>query len=272
MGNDIYFYEENPINQSWALGQLLHLGYACYIKGKSLGYENIYVEWKNNNSYLWMNDGKKFGFITCPKNTVLPVKYVPEGTDLNVSKKIDIGVPNSLYEGCPPIFRSNKYILEYLKLYCKENKKYPYMEPIREKLSNPYILFHYRHSEQDRQQFRNLPDEWYINILNKLKNKYGEKYKYYKIGEKSKFDKEFNIVYNYFPRNIDNMFKLIVNSSLYVGCSSGPVSIPISTKHPMIILVKDVKKEKDESFFYLDNNTQKVINYEEIDSINNYNI
>jgi hypothetical protein len=258
--SSIYYFENNPINQSWALGQLLHLGYACYINGRALGYDEIYVEWKDNNSYLWKENGTKLGDILCPKNTVLPVKYLPQGDRPNSDKYIDIGKPNSLYDGCPPIFRSNKYILEYFKRFCSENKEYPFMEPIKDKSKCPYILFHYRKSEQQRQQYRNLPDEWYIDILNKLKELYGEKFKYYKIGEKSEFDNIFDKVYGYFPRNIDNMFKLIVNSELYIGSSSGPVSIPISTRHPMIILVKNTKKELEESFFYLDNKIQFVVN------------
>jgi hypothetical protein len=239
--SNIYFFDGIHTQKSWALGQLLTLSHSCYIKGKELGYDNIYVEWHNNNSFLWFENGCKLGSIKCPKNNVLMINYVEEYKKLNnIDKYIDLSKPDTLYDSCPPIMTFNKSSVIpstiYLVDYFERTKKYPYVEYIKNNIKEKYILFHYRKSEQKKQFFRNLKDSDYLKILDIIREKYKD-YKIYKVGEPCIFDNKFDRVFPYFTNNIDNLFELVANCSLYVGSTSGPWSLCLMMKTPMISMI-----------------------------------
>ena len=129
-------------------------------------------------------------------------------------------------------------------------------------ISNPpedkYILLHYRYSEQDRQKNRNIPDEYYKNIISWLRKDYPQ-YKIYKIGEESGFDEMFDRGYGYFLSDTDKLFELVYNCSYYIGPLSGPISITWFMKKPTLSLLsdRDVKANEQMLNWYAD--TTKLI-------------
>lgn len=239
----IYFYDSKQTKLFLALGQIVTLLQACYFRGKELGYEKIVFEWHNLVTYPgWSNENTFKGIINSPKNSILPITIIEKGSRIPSNyHKIDLSEPNSLYDGCPPIMQSNGYKMkpthDFLNRYYINHNSRPILSLARDK-EDKYILFHYRESTQDRQIKRNTPYEEWNKIFELIKYSYGNEYKLKKIGEPSKIDDRFDEVFDYFPNNIEKLFEIINNASLYVGGASGPITITFLLGVPGILLLK----------------------------------
>jgi len=225
-------------------GQMLMLTFACHMKAKELGYKYTICEWHDKVAYLWDNFGRCKGVIQTPRDWKWNIKFVNKGVIPRRIRSIDLSKEDSLYDGCPPIM-SDKFImvpyLDYLNKYYMDTNTYPVI-PVSKDTDEKYILFHYRHSEQDRQQYRNTPIKEFKEIYIKLKDEYGNKVKFKKFGEPSPIDNEFDEISDYKPNNIIDVFDLVNNSFMYVGGPAGSISLPYMFGIPTIILLDKVTK------------------------------
>lgn len=243
----IYFYYSKPMKSWLALGQILALMQACYFRGRELGFENVIFVWKDGVSYPgWTKENTCKGNIFCPGNNIFPMKVVsPEFVLREDVYKIDLSEPNSLYEGCPIVIKPDGYRMaptyEFLNNYYKNHNERPVFS-IHKNTNEKYILFHYRESTQERQIPRNTPYDDWKKLFMVLKEKYGKEYKFKKIGEPSKLDGEFDEVFDYFPNNIEELFKIVNNAILYVGNASGPSTLGFMFEIPAIILLNELSK------------------------------
>jgi hypothetical protein len=219
----VRFIYNNDIYRFISLGQITSLLQACYFRGKELGYDRIFCDWYNRVTYPnWDDFGNFKGLLQKPKNGFLPINIIdkidrtPNNVDkINISKGELVLLFNGNTQGAH---------YEYLNKYYKKNNEYPVFN-IKKDNVEPYILFHYRESPQLRQKYRNTPVDKWIEIFEKTKLKYGKELKYYKIGEPSPIDNRFDIVFDYFPEDITQLYRLINNSNMLVCSPSGPLSI-----------------------------------------------
>ncbi len=247
MNKTVYFYDGKKINRFMGFGQMTTLAQACYFRAKELGYKRVVCEWHNMVAYSWNNKGWYKGLLNISSHGILPIIFVSKGTKgIRNSDMIDLSEPDSLFEGCPPIM-SNKITMvpmfDYLNKYYRNTGIRPTFN-IPKDTDNPYILFHYRKSEQDRQKYRNTPlPEWKC-LLKLFKDKYGKKFKFKKIGEISPLDNEFDEVIDYFNDDVQGLFKLVNNASLYVGSAAGPLALTYMLNIPTILFI-DKKTNKN---------------------------
>lgn len=253
--SSIHFFDSSQYKRTIAFGQMVDIAWACYNRGKELGYDDISVEWHNYITIRWFDSGVCMYGMNCPRNDIYPLRFVKKGTYVNADKYIDLSKPDSLFVGCNPIFSeigfsSTNTTIEYFNRLGNLYK----MELKIQKPNTKYILFHYRKSEQKRQLSRNIDEKVYIDIINHLKRKYKD-YKFYKIGEKSSFDNLFDICFGYFLSNTDGLFKLIYGSSAYIGPLSGPISIAWFSDIPTISLMsnRDISVNETKRAWHTDN-------------------
>ena len=235
----IYFYDGKRETGFMGLGQEVTLLQSCYFRGKELGYDNIIFEWHDKVAYPgWSINNTYQGLIKTPVNSIFPVTIVDKGIRIaNHIDRIDLSESNSLYDGCPPVMAHDykmKQTHDYLNMYYESFKSRPILQ-LPKSNKEKYILFHYRESTQERQIPRNTPYKEWKELFELLKEKFPS-YKFKKIGEPSKLDGEFDEAYEYFPNNISELFKVINDSSLYVGGAAGPITLTFLFGVPGIML------------------------------------
>jgi len=244
----VLFYDGKPVETSMALGQMLELMWACYIRGKELGYNRIFVEWHNFITIRWFDDGSCISGMPPPSNRSLDgIKIINKGEKLyGLDKIIDINKEGSLYEGCPPLIseriRTRIYEEYLLNYYLKTGIK-PKINIVKLDNLGKYIMFHYRYSEKTSQLDRNVPNEKYIEIIDFIRKNYPE-YKIYKTGEKSDIDNLFDCDFGCFLYDTDKLINMVSNSKLYIGPLSGPISIAFFSQHPCIALLTKFNLER----------------------------
>jgi len=248
-----FIYNEN-IHRYLALGQIASLLQCCYFRGKELGYEKVIVDWYPLVTYPnWDNEGNYKGIIRKPENGYLPM-YICNKNDRSISNAsiFDMTKPDVLFEGSEPIlFDGNTQTCHYtyMNKYFKEHREHPIFKISKSLPDKPYILFHFRKSEQERQKIRNTPVDDWVKTFDLLKEKYKDKVYFYKIGEQSPIDEKFDIVFDYFPNNIIDLYKLMNNSSLYICSPSGPLCLAFVLGIPALgfnnpIFAKDYVSER----------------------------
>jgi hypothetical protein len=241
----VYFYDGKRETAFMGLGQIITLLQACYFRGKELGYDNIIFEWHDKVAYPgWSVDNTFQGILKSPRNSILPVTIVEKGTRIaNSIDKIDLSEPDTLFDGCLPIMTKRykmKQTHEYLKRYFSSYGLRPILT-LPKSSKEKYILFHYRESTQDRQLHRNTQYNDWKQLFELLSEKYSS-YKFKKIGEPSKLDDEFDDVYGYFPNDVEELFKIINDSSLYIGSAAGPITLTFLFGVPGIMLFDKASK------------------------------
>lgn len=239
----IYFHDKKHCKKFMAFGQMIELVWACYAKGKELGYDNIIIEWHDKISIGWTKEGTCISGMNPPENSITSLKVVPKGTIIeNVDRYIDISESNVLYDDCPPLISNDKIrgfcYEEYLERYYKKTNIKPTIEISKSESKDKYILLHYRYSTQERQIPRNVSSKYYIDLIKLIRENYKE-YKIYKIGELSEFDSLVDKKFGYFLKDTDKLINLVGNSSLYIGPLSGPISIAFFLQHPCIGILSD---------------------------------
>lgn len=114
MNKKILFIYKNNNQGFFRLGELGFIYRACYFRGKELGYKDIYMEWPNNleftrDHHLKRNKlklEKKLLKMKCPKETILPIKFISKKDIIpsEYDKIIDIGKSGAFYNNSEPIF------------------------------------------------------------------------------------------------------------------------------------------------------------------------
>jgi len=222
----VYFKNIDNSQRYIGVGEVCSIIQCCYFRSKELGYDKVFMEWPLV-VFLWNDKGTFEYYVECPKDTIFPITFVPKGSKLARSVDI-IGLDKRgvFFEDSDPLIMhnppSNFPYFEYLNKYFLDHKEYPVIHIEKDK-TEPYVLFHIRKTKLTRGQIRNSKDEDF-QILIDLVRKYTS-YKLYKIGEPCSLDNQFDKVFTYFNDNINELFKIVNNSILFVGNSSGPLTL-----------------------------------------------
>jgi len=247
----ILFRFGSDIQPITRFGELVLIYRSCYFKGKELGYKDGYIffEWPLNieytkNHYLQNHNMPlegKIKTLVCPKETILPIKFIEQQNVVNFEydRIINLTETGVFYKDSPPLYnqlnkdkRNHIAFFNYLNKYYIDFKEYPIFT--RNKPKDKYILFHIRNALYSTT--RNPDINSYIPIIKLLKDKY-KTYKLYRCGEISENDNEFNDLFNkYFETitSLNDFLKLMSDSSLFVGCCSGPIDYAFSFGVPII--------------------------------------
>jgi hypothetical protein len=237
--NPVYFKNIDDVQRYIGVGEMCSIIHSCYFRAKELGYDKIFIEWPLI-VYLWKNDGMFSYCVHCPKETIFfPIIFVEKGTKLMKSIPIlGLDKKGMLFEDSDPLIMHdpppNFPPFEFLNKYFIEHGERPTIHIEKEK-QEPYILFHIRKAKISRGLSRNSREEDFIKIFNILKSTYPN-YKYYKIGEESYIDSKFDKIFPYYNENINELFKLVNNSTLFIGNSSGPMTLAYMLDIPTIII------------------------------------
>jgi len=238
------------------LGEFGFICRACYYRGKELGYNNIYIEWPNNieytrNHYLRRNNRTTYGEpleLECPDDTILPINFISNDDikESDYDKVMNMNENDAFYNGSEPIFleidgkilRSNLAPHEFLNKYYITYNEHPIFDIKKDKLKYKYILIHTRNALNSKS--RNPKIKTYLHILKLLKENFSD-YKIFRCGETYSWEveNEINEYIDDFYRPTDDFdlfLRLINNSSLYVGCTSGPIEYAKSFNLPVVEL------------------------------------
>jgi len=205
-------------------GETATLIQACYFRGKELGYDDIYMEWPLKSMFSDIY-GNRIN-IKCPPNELLPIKFIHrlEFNKYQYNKNVGLDEYNSFYKDSPPVFEKNKTCFigfySFLNKYYLETGKKPIFNIKKDKLDKPYIIFHFRWSNNHSPE-RNPRVSSYMKIFNMIKEKYGNKYEIWKSGEPNKMlERKCDKTIPYYNDNLNEQIKVINNSSLVVspGC------------------------------------------------------
>lgn len=222
--------ENQPITR---FGEIDILSRACYFRGKELGYKQILFEWPSNMKYL----------LTCPKETIIPIKFI-SSSDIKPSeydKIINLTEKDIFYKGSMSLFEKNNLMernhssfLNYLNKYYIDYKKRPVYHIKEDGLKERYVLVHTRKLEYSTTRNSNIYA--YEQIIKLLKERY-KGYSIYRCGEVNISEYGFNSLFDtYFDctKDFNCFLKLMNNSSMFIGCSSGPIQYAYSFEKPII--------------------------------------
>jgi hypothetical protein len=199
---------------------------AAYFRGKDLGYEDdeIYFEWPLRVACDSL--AKQGDYVVCPKESIFPFHFI-EKKDVNLEEYetiIDFLERDSFFEGSMPIQENKVHTLgqrNYVSPYEYLNRRWYNMDERsvfnipKDNLEKPYILFHYR--EADWSLYRNVDPRTTRKLLEVIKERYGDKYLYYKTGETQRIlDRLFDFVAPNYKYEPNKFFKLINNASFMV--------------------------------------------------------
>jgi len=250
----ILFRFGNTIQPLTRFGELVLLYRACYYKGKELGYDdrNTFFEWPLNieytrNHYLKKHEKHLEGelkCLECPKETILPIQFIRQENVIQseYSKILNLIDKDIFYKDSPPLYnpqekekRSHISFLNYLNKYYIDFKERPVFDIDKDEIKEKYILIHTRNALNSPTRNPNISS--YRFIIKLLRKRYN-KYKLYRCGELSD-NRDFNRLFDeYFEPMTDfnNFLRLMNNSSLFVGCGSGPINYAYSFGIPIIEL------------------------------------
>jgi len=232
MSNKILFRGyETLTSREVGWGDAFEYDLACYLYAKQKGY-------KDNDIYIvfprFGYETRIFGSISKDKYEYQPTKFLPWNhysrlDDINKDEWkeiIDTTQPDSLYEGFPGIQKTGVYIYMYFNIYERLYNKRPYLNVPRTYKGKPYIIFQSRNNNMGsfvRQRVTNEDNLMYI--YKTIKDHLGDKYEYWKTGEPTSIDDEFDKIIPLMYDNLDGFVEIIRNSSLVVGTHSGPPQI-----------------------------------------------
>jgi hypothetical protein len=203
------------------IGEVIQLFHSCYLKGLSLGYDDITIEWPERIKYNYIGDDGTILRIlfSCPPNDYLPMKF-RESINTDEYEVIDITNPNVFFDDSPSV--EHRYF-DGFQMYPNEYKRITGNDPTlrvkKEKLARPRILFHHRDIHYSK--YRNMPINAIVKLVKDIKNVYGDKYTYALTGDRferiiSLFDESYRPSF----RNVNNAFKLVNDSFIVIGMAS----------------------------------------------------
>lgn len=236
----ILFRGFEGIYREIGFGDVFEYSAICYIKGKDLGYDNIHIVFPimggkgkqhlTEKSYYWQPS--KF----------LPWTWHPRNKQINSDDWdyiINTREPNSLFDGfvgLAPVFHN---LLQYSDIFYSEKNIPPYLHLERNYIETPYILFHYAsaYTGSYKSEFKHTNNKQFVDSFNIIKELFGKKYKYWKIGDKSPIDNQFDKVIPQMYDKIDDFFRIVYNSSLMIASHSAPLAISnYVPKLPVIVI------------------------------------
>jgi hypothetical protein len=225
---NILFYFGKQFNSAIRFGEMIGISHACYFKAKELGYtnNNIYIEWtKVEYSYPQAKV-----FFSKPQDGYLPIKFL-YNNEININEFdtcIDLDKENVFFKGCPPFNISEKKrysegMDDYLNKYYNDTGERPIFKVDKDKYNKFRILFNYRKAIYSI--FRNVNDNKLTDLLKFFKDKKNKDTEFNITGDVSLAPKEFlnnfKNIYNPYIRDPSKLFRIINNSNLIVGASSG---------------------------------------------------
>ena len=237
-------------------GELGFIYRACYFRGKELGYKDghIYFEWPLKMEFTREHHLKRIGKelereikeLKCPRESILPIKFI-ENKDvvlLEFSEIINLIDKGVFYEDSNPIYstiedgiivRRHQAIFNYFNKYYIEYGIRPIIKLKKDKIKEKYILVHTRNALNSI--LRNPDINSYRKVLGIIKEKYPT-YKIYRCGEEFTDEEDFDFFDKYIPQSesFNDFIKLVNNSSLYIGCTSGPIEYARGLGIPLIEL------------------------------------
>jgi len=210
-------------NRYLGFGDVIMYYMVCYFKAKKLGHDDVHVVFPSlNPSYVKM---EKNAYYIQPSN-FLPITLHRRDEKFNnddYDEVIDISEKNSLFHG----YKGMKFHFweteKYLNKYYLDTNEPPYLNIERTYKGKPYIIMHYRNMKWPNVE-RNTSSGEFSKTLEILKDRFKDKYEYWKCGETSLIDSNFDKVLEPMWNNIDGFTSIVRNSSLVVSCSSGPPS------------------------------------------------
>jgi len=201
------------------MGDIAMLACPVYFRGRSLGYDEVYLEWPN------IVTGPKYKKVRCPKKTIIPVNFIKRS---DIRKKdfdeiLDLRDKHVLFNFYPGIdldtegkkTKSLYGIYNFNNLYLYSTGIKPVFKVDKDKLEKPYIIIHHRNYKTA--QFRNSKEETTKIVLDLLRDTLGDKYEIWKMGEPTSFDEEFDRVTTINYNDVNEYFKTINNSSMVLG-------------------------------------------------------
>jgi len=224
----ILFYFGKQFNSAIRFGEMVSVAHSCYFKAKELGYtdNNIYIEWTRvEYSYPQAKT-----FFSKPQDGYLPIKFL-YNNEININEFdtcIDLDKEDVFFKGCPPFNISEKKrysegVDDYLNKYYNDTKERPIFKVNKDKYDKFRILFNYRKAIYST--FRNVNDNKIIDLFELFKTKENKDIEFNITGDVSQtpteFLNNFKNIYHPFIRNPTKLFKIINNSNLIVGASSG---------------------------------------------------
>jgi len=240
----ILFYSSQENQRFLAFGDIVTLIQSCYFKGRELGYNEVYLQWFEKNSFSWNDDGTNKGNLNIPGELILPIKLIDD-INIDCDLKIDLSKPNILFYGSPPIIHKDikptQICLSYLNKYYVDRKERPVFNIQKTGKFGDYILIHFRYSSNERQLNRNLDISYYKNLVMKIRELYPS-IKIWKFGERSPIDNLFDRKFQYFYENLDNLFELTNESKIYISSECGALQLGHMFNIPMITLLSSKHK------------------------------
>jgi len=224
-------------NRIAGFGDAIHYGTVCYLKGKTLGFEDIHIVFPRFNVGAQKISEESFNW---QETDYLPWNWYPRNKPIDIQEWdaiIDTTSPNSLYDGFLGIRAPFWHISQYLGIYYKETG----LPPLLGKRENPseYILFHFRDSSvggyANNARCTVLGEFEYI--VKTIKGMLGKKYQYWKIGNPSSIDDEFDRVIPDMYNKMDDFVRLLSDSSLVVSSHSGPGAVAFLIGDLPIIMI-----------------------------------
>lgn len=221
-------------NRRLAFGDVFGISMACHMYAKTIDDSRAYIQFPsiayNEAKWTMPDDATRW-----QKTSFLPWTYVHRDASICVDdwdNIVDTSRFGWLYDidgkGCPPLFHKGRkvsvnYAYQFFDILYVEKKIFPYIDRWHFGCK-PFIIFQYRDSFNRHQQ--NTVNTEFSHIFELIKDRLGNKYSYWKTGEKSPFDDMFDFVMPSMYEHIDGFAKAISGCSLLVSSHSGPQIFP----------------------------------------------
>lgn len=244
--NKILFKFDNNKNEIFRIGEAIQLFHACYFKAKELGYSDIYIEWPSKieidiifKKYGEYASSRKTKYFKYPETSYLPIKFIrrDDTYEWKYDKVINLLEDNSFFDGCKSLKnRNHDAFVSYLNKYYSDTKIHPEITIEKDDINKPYILFHYRHANYS--PVRNSNKSLLINIVDGIKDKYGDRLEYHITGDAfpDVFNEIFDVSHAPYYQDINKLFKLVNNASIVIGGTSSIIDIANMLGIPFIMI------------------------------------
>lgn len=254
-------------------GDLVSLVRACYFRGIELGYtdNNIYLEWPKMVRFktaqhfkFHLNIPDNVDYTKCPKDTILPIKFIEKANLSDYDKILYLDEESSLYENSRPMFykkegdnevyRHFSVFWSYANKYYLDTGKRPVLNLPKDNIE-PYILIHDRRCILGNK--RNQDPLVTLKIIRFFKTNF-KKYKIYRCGENlddsdmqmEKYGKDMEnylksydrLIYTKIEKYTDKYIDgydfgesvyYMNNCSLFIGTNSGPFELAVFLGKPI---------------------------------------
>jgi hypothetical protein len=232
-------------NRMFGFADVFIYSMACYLKGKELGYNDVYIVFPRfgYDKLKWDVSEKARNW---QRTEFSPWTYLPRDKKINFNiydKIIDTSKPNSFYDGFPGLHEHAWFFYKYPDIYYLKTGKKPHLEVNKDDNNKRYILFQYRDSRLGALAKKKVTStKEFHQVFNILKEQLNDRYEFWKTGEKSPIDNKFDKILPPMFEDIDGFARVIRNSSMFIGGHSGPRAFAYFMADLPIIQISQVKK------------------------------